>query len=49
VQPGAQRADQGHDPRVAEPQGWGPPTILNGWSRGPLKDADAAGGALAGR
>src|SRR6185312_3503882 len=37
VQPRAQRADQGHDPRVAEPQGWGPPTVLEGGSRGPLK------------
>src|SRR6185437_9077576 len=27
----------GHDPRVAEPQGRGPPTLLNGGSRGPLK------------
>ena len=37
MQAGAQGADQGHDPRVAEPQGWGPPTVLEGWSRDPLK------------
>jgi len=34
---GAQGAGQGHDPRVAEPQGWGPPTLLEGWSRDPLE------------
>jgi hypothetical protein len=27
----------GHDPRVAEPQGRGPPTVLEGWPRDPLK------------
>jgi hypothetical protein len=27
---------QGHDPRVAEVQGWGPPTFHQGWSRDPL-------------
>src|SRR6478735_6905610 len=30
-------AGQGHDPRVAEPQGWGPPTIHQGRPRDPLK------------
>jgi hypothetical protein len=49
VHQGAQGAGQGHDPRVAEPQGWGPPTIADGWSRDPLKDLDGAGAALAGR
>jgi hypothetical protein len=33
----AHRAPASHDPRVAEPQGWGPPTIADGWSRDPLK------------
>src|SRR5690349_23609462 len=37
MQAGAQGADQGHDPRVAAAQGWGPPTVLEGGSRGPLK------------
>ena len=37
VHEGAQSAGQGHDPRVAKPQGWGPPTIADGWSRDPLK------------
>ena len=37
MQPGAQGADQGHDPRVAEPQGRGPPTLHEGGSRDPLK------------
>jgi hypothetical protein len=30
-------AGQGHDPRVAEPQGWGPPAVHLGRSRDPLK------------
>ncbi len=30
-------AGQGLDPRVAEPQGWGPPTVHQGRSRDPLK------------
>src|SRR6478752_2316587 len=30
-------AGQGHDPRVAEPQGWGPPTVHEGRPRDPLK------------
>jgi hypothetical protein len=34
---GAQGAGQGHDPRVAEPQGRGPPAVLDGWPRDPLK------------
>ena len=38
VQGGAQGAEQGHDPRVAEPQGWGPPAIrVHRWHRDPLK------------
>lgn len=32
-----QGAGQGHDPRVAEPQGWGPPAVHEGRSRDPLK------------
>ncbi len=32
-----QGASQGHDPRVAEPQGWGPPPVHQGRSRDPLK------------
>lgn len=31
-------AEQGHDPRVAEPQGWGPPAVGGDrWQRDPLK------------
>ena len=30
-------AGQGHDPRVAEPQGWGPPPVHHGRRRDPLK------------
>jgi hypothetical protein len=30
-------AGQGLDPRVAEPQGWGPPPVHQGRSRDPLK------------
>jgi hypothetical protein len=38
VQPDTQGADQGHDPRVAEPQGRGPPAIGgHRWQRDPLK------------
>src|SRR5688500_15743184 len=44
---GAQRADQGHDPRVAEPQGWGPLTGLDGRSRDPLKGCARKDTALA--
>jgi hypothetical protein len=49
VQPDTQGGDQGHDPRVAEPQGRGPPAVggdrrqrdpLKGWAR---KDTTLAG------
>jgi hypothetical protein len=33
----ARGAGQGHDPRVAEAQGWGPPALLEGGTRDPLK------------
>jgi hypothetical protein len=42
AEPGTQGAEQGHDPRVAETQGWSPPAIggdrrqrdpLKGWAR----------------
>ena len=42
VEADTQGAEQGHDPRVAEPQGWGPPAVggdrrlrdpLKGWAR----------------
>ena len=38
VDPDGESADQGHDPRVAEPQGWGPPAVGGDrWQRDPLK------------
>ena len=42
VEADTESAEQGHDPRVAEPQGWGPPAVggdrrlrdpLKGWAR----------------
>ena len=47
-QGGAQGAGQGHDPRIAKPQGWGPPPVrVNGRVRDPLKGWARKDGALA--
>ncbi len=48
-QGGAQGAGQGLDPRIAKPQGRGPPPVrVNGWVRDPLKGRAREDSALAG-